>query len=171
MEANTTTHKFERAGLGKAPFRVVGNTQELFQAAPGAPVRAGTSCDYCGTAIADTYHIESADGKRFKVGNECVRKTGDGGLVRQAKAAGAPARRAKAKASKAREVERVRELERRLVEDQDLRALLAALPHPKEWAAEKGQTMLNSVEWMMDRAGHAGRMRMVRMVAKLEKGS
>lgn len=77
-------HRFERVGLGKAPFTVKGFGREVFQAIPGdpsCPIQPGTSCDYCGTGIMDVAYIESADGKRFKVGCDCVAKAGDAGLL------------------------------------------------------------------------------------------
>lgn len=76
-----TIHKFQRVGLGDAPFRVVGFTEIVYQACPGAPVQAGGSCAYCGTGIRYAAKILSADGKRFVVGMDCVNKTGDAGLV------------------------------------------------------------------------------------------
>lgn len=81
-------HRFERAGLGKAPFRVKGYGREVYQAIPGdpsCPLQPGTSCDYCGTGIMDVAYVESSDGKRFKVGCDCVVKVGDAGLVRAIK--------------------------------------------------------------------------------------
>jgi hypothetical protein len=78
-------HKFERRGLGKAPFSVIGYGREVFQAIPGdpnCPLQPGTSCDYCGTGIMDVAYIRSSDGKEFKVGCDCVAKTGDAGLTR-----------------------------------------------------------------------------------------
>ncbi len=57
-------HPFEKAGLGKAPFRC-----ELVSE------RRGSSCDFCGTGIRNEFWIKSADGKSFKVGCDCVRKT------------------------------------------------------------------------------------------------
>jgi len=48
-------HRFEAAGLGTAPFKVVGFSVEKFQACQGAPIQCGTSCDYCGTGIMNTY--------------------------------------------------------------------------------------------------------------------
>lgn len=67
-------HPFEKAGLGKAPFRCVAVTQNWYSAAPGH-LQPGGSCDYCGTGIAYEYHIESAAPGRFKVGCDCVWKT------------------------------------------------------------------------------------------------
>lgn len=75
-------HVFERAGLGKAPFKCVGFHVSKYQACQGAPVQPGSSCDYCGTGIMYVCEIKSADGNRFKVGTDCVYKTGDGGLIR-----------------------------------------------------------------------------------------
>lgn len=82
-------HCFERRGLGKAPFRVVGYGREVFQAIPGdpaCPLQPGTCCDYCGQGIMDVAYIEASDGKRFKVGCDCVARVGDAGLVRSIKA-------------------------------------------------------------------------------------
>lgn len=76
-------HLFERKGLGKAPFTVIGYGVFTYQAIPGAkdcPIQPGTNCDYCGTAIMYAAKVRSADGKEFKVGLDCVKKTGDLGL-------------------------------------------------------------------------------------------
>lgn len=70
----TRIHPFEAAGLGLAPFRYVGSEVRLHQV-PGCHPKAGASCDFCGTSIALCCLIESADGKRFKVGCDCVAKT------------------------------------------------------------------------------------------------
>lgn len=82
-------HKFEEAGLGKAPFQVVGVHEERgpkvtyidgIRCESGAPGQPVGTCDYCGTGIADCYEIRSSDGKEFVVGSDCVAKTGDAGL-------------------------------------------------------------------------------------------
>lgn len=81
-------HKFERAGLGKAPFRVTGFGRFVFQAIPGdpgCPLQPGTSCDYCGTGCMDVAFVKSTDGKEFKVGLDCVAKVGDAGMTRAIK--------------------------------------------------------------------------------------
>lgn len=77
-------HPFERAKLGKAPFRCTGVGQNWYSAAPGHK-QPGGSCDYCGTGIAYEYYITSADGLKFKVGCDCVWKT-YGGDKKQADA-------------------------------------------------------------------------------------
>lgn len=100
-EMNTTPtapvaiHRFELAGLGKAPFRFAGFSVETYQACHGAPTQPGTSCDYCGTGIMNVCHVESADGKTFKVGIDCIQKVGDAGLIHPAKAAKKAHKRAK----------------------------------------------------------------------------
>jgi hypothetical protein len=73
---NTTTeitqkHCFEAAGLGKAPYKIVSAY------ASDIP----TSCDYCGTGIVNVYIIQSSCNIQFKAGCECVKKTGDEGLM------------------------------------------------------------------------------------------
>lgn len=70
-------HPFTRAGLGNAPFRCIGVTENWYSAAPGHK-QPGGSCDYCGTGIAYEYHCQSADGKKFKVGCDCVLKVYEG---------------------------------------------------------------------------------------------
>jgi hypothetical protein len=83
--AHVGMHVFERAGLGTAPFRCVGYSEIVFQAYPGAPTQAGGSCDYCGTGIRYACHIQGRDGRKFKVGTDCVAKTGDAGLIKSYK--------------------------------------------------------------------------------------
>ena len=80
--AEVGMHVFEKAGLGKAPFKLIGFSECIFKPAPDVPARPGTSCDYCGTGIMTVCHIRGADGKQFKVGCNCVEKTGDAGLIR-----------------------------------------------------------------------------------------
>lgn len=65
-------HIFEAAGLGVAPFKHVGEVDMG---------RACRSCQYCGTTIRYCEYIRDANGREFFVGNECVHKTGDQGLV------------------------------------------------------------------------------------------
>jgi hypothetical protein len=70
-------HPFERAGLGKAPFRCTGMEKRTYQACPDAPIQPGASCDFCGTGIMYTYMIVSSDGRNFVVGCDCVYRTND----------------------------------------------------------------------------------------------
>jgi hypothetical protein len=92
-------HKFEEAGLGIAPFKVVGiatiPSPALAEQNPDAynnrlrdiPAGYGCgSCAFCGMPLMNNFLIKSADGHRFSVGCECVRKTGDAGMVDKVKA-------------------------------------------------------------------------------------
>lgn len=159
MTATPTKHVFELAGLGAAPFRVVGFAELKFQAHPGAPVKAGGSCDYCNAAIMNAFRIKSADGRTFKVGSDCVFKTGDSGLRRQVSELEAEARRAKQRVK----TNAVREL----VADPVVREKLAAKPHPFAALAQAGKTMLDWAEWMMENAGASGKLRVGKAIALL----
>jgi hypothetical protein len=84
-------HRFEEAGLGRAPFRFVGietaNDRAAVQTERASngmiyTTNYATSCDYCGQGIQNAFQVRSADGKQFKVGCDCIRKTGDAGLIR-----------------------------------------------------------------------------------------
>jgi hypothetical protein len=88
------SHVFDH--LGRAPFRVEGFQELVYQACPGAPVQAAGSCDHCGTCIRWACIIQDADRKTFKVGTDCVLKTGAEGLIEAVKAAKKERRRAQA---------------------------------------------------------------------------
>ena len=76
-------HPFERAGLGRAPFHLVGHDRCVGPIRlddgvteigyPGQPM--GT-CDFCGQGIANRMLIASSDGQRFVVGIDCVLRLG-----------------------------------------------------------------------------------------------
>lgn len=98
MTNETAIHCFEKAGLGLAGFHCVGvasiPSPSLAEQNPTAynnamamlPRGLGCgSCAFCGTAIMHNFIIESADGKRFVVGSDCVARTGDLGLVKEVK--------------------------------------------------------------------------------------
>ena len=70
-------HPFQKAGLGTAPFRCASVTEAVFML-PDGTSKAGGCCDYCYTGIRWEFHIESADQRTFKVGCDCVAKTGWG---------------------------------------------------------------------------------------------
>lgn len=73
------THPFEKANLGKAPFSCTGVTENVFDNGDGT-TKAGGCCDYCGTGIRWEFWIKGsiAGAKQFKVGCDCVAKTGWG---------------------------------------------------------------------------------------------
>ena len=74
-------HKFEVAGLGVAPFRFIGMSENAITY-PDGTTQAGGSCDYCGTGIRLECHVQGADGRRFKVGCDCIAKVGDVGILK-----------------------------------------------------------------------------------------
>lgn len=156
-------HPFEAAGLGKAPFRYVGMvSQEIsygmrvvnIKGANGATVacetKPGGTCDYCGTYIVNMFEIESADGKRFKVGCECVRKTGDSSLV---KVVDAEVTRRKREQRAAKRVAQG-EADKQLCLSTDL-SPLAGKPHPTPARAERGETLADWARWMRDEKYYA----------------
>jgi hypothetical protein len=80
------SHKFSEAGLGLAPFRFAGVTENAFRL-PDGNTKPGGSCDYCGNGIRWEYHIISDDGTHSKVGSDCIQKAGDRGLFDVARTA------------------------------------------------------------------------------------
>ena len=158
-------HKFESASLGKAPFKLVGVTEERYQACPGAPVQPGGSCDYCGHAIVVHCHIESADGKRFKVGSDCVKKIGDKGLYDPIKRQISEMKR---RARWEKDQQRIA-AGRKLLENPKLRMHLSSIPHPNSWRAEQGDSLLNWAEWMFVHAGNSGMIGVCRRLETIMK--
>lgn len=153
-DATVFVHPFERAGLGIAPFICAGHREIVFQI-PGEPARAGGSCDYCGTGIRDAFIIRSRDGREFKVGSDCVRKVEAGGsrlladIERKAKAV--------IKARKAASLEARETAARKTLGANP--ELFTNVPHPSEWFAAKGKTLRDSILFLLERGGAAGRTR------------
>jgi hypothetical protein len=162
-----TIHPFEHVGLGHAPFRFVGSTVK-HHIVPGEMPRAGSSCDFCGTGIATECWILSADGRRFKVGCDCVRKTEDPALIRGA---------TEAQKKHDREMRRARAVKRDARDDlriwtawaqfDDVRALFDAEPHPRGFVdRETGRalTLTDWAEWNMVNAGTTGRLQVAKAI-------
>lgn len=74
-DTKMTSYIFTQAGLGQAPFKVIGYTEK------------STGCAYCGRAIKRVSVVLSADGIKSNIGCECIKKAGDKGLVTQEKIA------------------------------------------------------------------------------------
>lgn len=154
-------HPFEAAGLGLAPFRFLGLT-DMGKVARG--------CEYCGTGIRYACRIQSADGRTFVVGTDCVLKTStetDTTLaldVRRAIAEQeAEKREAKREAAHQRLMARVESAR------QDLAAhpwLFANLPHPHAYHASQGKTLRDYYEWMLRHGGATGRESVCKAVEK-----
>lgn len=161
-----TMHKFEKAGLGLAPFKFSHYRELLFKAAPGEPVKAGGSCQYCHMSVRHAYYIRSADGKLFYVGSECVTKTGDKGMVDVVKR---EANRQKRAAALVRETVRIKKAVARL-DDTTVQDALNGTPHPNGFTdRETGRelTALDWVNWMLANSGHSGKLRIARYLEKV----
>lgn len=153
MTTANMVHKFELAGLGKAPFKFIGVEHKVYQACPGAPIQPGGSCDYCATAISYFFWCKSADGKTFKVGCDCIAKVGDAGLKRAVD-------KVKKEQLKARQAARIASGAAMLA-DPELREKLEAQPHPYGFT---GKTLLDWCNWMLDNAGNAGKIRVAKVI-------
>lgn len=172
-------HPFEAAGLGQAPFRYVGcfedrgphrsevNGVECWVGAPGQPM--GT-CQYCGQGIAICCRIESADGKSFIVGSDCVLKTTKVSATTDVDRAHAllvkkvnADKNARARDSrKKREHAHLDEIRTWLDAHADA---LKALPNPRR----EGETLWDQVVWFRAHAGYAGMSSLYKgLRAKLE---
>lgn len=152
----STIHRFEAAGLGLAPFHFTGQvTEKTYCACPGAPVQAGSSCDYCGTCIRYEFWVRSADGKEFKVGCDCIHKTEDRGLIQQISLAERKLRDVKNVAAKARKKAKIEaRIEAAKAKLPSVRGDLTSRPHPNTYYAEQGKTLLDYVNWCLgNRAG------------------
>lgn len=155
-------HVFERAGLGKAPFRFVGYSERKYQACPDAPVQPGASCDYCGTGIMGCYEVRSADGKRFVVGCDCIEKTGDAGLIRAYKRS--PEYRAKQADARKRADERVKAGWAAIMVDESAKAKLSTF-FVDGWRGR--EDWLGHAIRAWDYCGVSGRARYFRQAKKL----
>lgn len=153
--ANETIHAFEKAGLGKAPFKYLGmGYQDIsygmanitIQGANG-PIQAqttvGGTCDACGTYIVNMFRIESADGVKSKVGCDCIKKCGDAGLVKQVKREISARDSVKRQAKKSADSVKAKELCYATDFGQ-----FKTLPHPFAYRAGNGETMADWCEWM-----------------------
>lgn len=162
-------HKFESAGLGLAPYRYVGceRTVVVLGIGPDASTRPGATCDFCGTAISTSFYLVSADERRFKVGCDCIAKAGDEGLVRKI---AADVRKMESDKRAARDAKRNATALARAAElfaNPEVCAKLAAMPHPQAWRAEKGETMLDSMKWLIDHAGTQTRVNTIKAIERL----
>lgn len=165
--AEVGMHVFERAGLGNAPFKVVGSYEMKWQACPGAPIQPGGSCDYCGQGIMYAVAIRSADGQKFKVGSDCVHKTGDAGLIKQFKSHPDVRKRNRDKAA-AKDVQ-VQAEWAAIMADAKAKSVLAAHRIPA-WAPGKYRPWLEYAENAWRTSGMAGRARVLKTAKKILAG-
>lgn len=142
LPIGTTLHKFEAAGLGKAPYRYTGCEEKVHPNGDGT-VKPGGSCQYCSTGIRYCFWFISADGKRFYVGSDCVHKAGDQGLIRIVDAEVSRINREKRLTKK--RAEEAADMELCLTADL---SIFTAEPHPTPDRAAQGETRRQWAEWM-----------------------
>jgi hypothetical protein len=179
-------HPFELAGLGKAPFRFDGIEDTSIGAGPDGMVRTtihegplagldmhtkpGGSCDFCGHYIVTFCWVRSVDGKRFKVGTDCIAKldktvVDPKCLVVKVKRAAAKLRTSKRNAATDRRIAKAIETACRA----DIATKLFSAPHPNEWRAEKGDSLADWCQWMLLNSGRAGKTKVAKAIEKLAK--
>lgn len=162
-------HPFERAGLGKAPFRYVGmaaqdlcygqailNRAEYEQTGVSVTTKPGGTCAYCGTYIVSMFNIRSGDGRVFHVGSDCVEKTGDAKLAAAVKLE----KRAADKAKREARATMVKDQLTAMLADDSARAKLAQSYHEDY----PSRTLLDWADWMLAHAGATGRSKTLKAV-------
>lgn len=167
-------HPFEKAELGKAPFRVIGCFQDIGPhrsvcpttgvtievGSPGQPMGV---CKYCWQGIAICYMIESSDGKRFTVGSSCVAKTGDKTITSEVK-------RLELKAKNEKADERIRLAYEAFDTDPKVQEYLKAAPLPSSMGNAKGdRKWYGYIEYCRLGAGRSGKTKCARMIEKAQK--
>jgi hypothetical protein len=160
----TTQHPFEKAGLGKAPFRYVGidaqdlmygqailNRAEYEKTGIAVTTKPGGSCAYCGNYIVNMYNVLSSDGRKFHVGSECVNKTNDAKLIDGARkdknAMLTKRRQTKAKTSKADA--------QSWYDSPAIVAWLVSQAHPSAFYAGQGKTLRDYYDFILRACGDA----------------
>ncbi len=159
-EALVGQHKFELAGLGKAPFKFVAMSVNTITY-PDGTTKAGGTCDYCSTGISNEFHIKSADGKLSKVGCNCIEKVGDKGLL-QAYKSSPEFRRAQALKRQAKDALVTSELKKLIADNSEK---LASQPHPHGFIDRETKlplTRLDHCKYVFGICGAAGRAQMLK---------
>ena len=169
-----TLHPFEEAGLGKAPFKFVGHERRVGPIdlgegrSVGAPGQPMGTCDHCGMGIADCYHVESSDGKRFVVGCQCIEK-----LYNSKNRTTRDLHRDPAYREFKKEKNRIATARRHAREKQKIaegkewaeahEAELKKLPNPNR----EGESRWDQYIWFMKNAGNAGCIRLLKRLKEL----
>jgi len=158
-------HKFEVAGLGKAPFTFISMTTSIWRSGCGTVTKPGSSCDYCGTAICNVFNIRSQDGRMSKVGCDCIMKAGDEGILKAYKST--PEYRKAQKEKRAlKNAAVVKELNA-LIEK--LTPTFQAMPHPWGSTDYKTGKPLSYLDWIIRGMNFCGATGRAVMLKKLKK--
>jgi hypothetical protein len=168
-QANVGKHAFELAGLGKAPFRFVGCSENVHRS-PDGTTRAGGSCDFCGTGIRTEFRIRSSDGKVSKVGCNCIAKVGDTGLLKAYKSS-----------PEFRALERAKRDAKAALVNEELDAIFAAneaawkaAPHPRgfvDWNTKAPLSKWDDMVRYRGLCGASGRAAWLPILRKATKGA
>lgn len=164
------------ACFGPGPYKLLGvqttEDRELHNAElkdrglPYTTNMSGGSCEYCMKEISDVWRFKCADGTTFKVGCDCAEKA-----FEHAPKAVALIQKTKNEVEKkkrhSREEKKISEGKAWIDANE---AALAALPHPTEWRANKGETMLDCVRWYLQNAGTAGKIKAIKDARKALEG-
>lgn len=162
-DGSLVAHRFEASGLGVAPFKFIGVTENTIKV--GDEIRPGGCCDYCCNGIRYEYRVQDSAGKVFVVGSECVRHTGDTKLM----AIVASCER-KLKNKKARERNEKKAVEARDIMEQlkpeyeSALAVLRSRPHPHHYFASQGKTLADWYDFAQDGAGMVKKLNIWREV-------
>ena len=161
-------HAFEIAGLGLAPFKFIGASENSITYPDGTTKAAGT-CDYCGTGIRLECRIVSADKKQSVVGCNCVEKVGDTGILKAYKSS--PEFRAhKRKLAQLKDAAVRKEIDLLLAE---CAPHFSAQPHPYGYinrSTKEPLTYLDYVKFGMGMSGMAGRKTWVKFLREKISG-
>jgi hypothetical protein len=160
-------HAFEISGLGTAPFRFV----DVFEKRGPIPTADGKAmvgypgqpmgvCAHCHTGIAECCVIADVTGKTFIVGNVCVYKTGDKGIVDPVKRA---LNKKLCEKRHKKEAERI-DNAKALFTNEALQTNLSNKPHPYKELADKGLKLIDYVKWMFANAGNKGKIEACKVV-------
>jgi hypothetical protein len=135
--------------LGEAPYKL------LFVESSSQ----GGSCDYCSTFIKNFFWLESSDKKKFKVGCDCVHKSGDKGLIDAAKV-----QKSRLNAEK-RHLKQLSDAKRLVSLKEERSVQFSSLPHPNEYMTKKGKTLL---DWWNYRISATSASRYRNLIKELE---
>ena len=150
-------HVFERAGLGKAPFRCVGMIEKAISYPDGTSQASGC-CDFCGNGIRFVFQVKSRDGRVSGVGSNCVDRTGDAGLIKSYKTH--PAVRAANRAKAIARDDHVCAEWKSLIETPaTIEKLSALFVQGRPWVPGEQVTLLDDVKRRWSMCGAAGRAR------------
>jgi hypothetical protein len=166
--AEVGMHVFERAGLGKAPFRCIG-VAEKFITHPDGTTQAAGSCAFCGQGIRYVYTVIGRDQRPFNVGCDCVERTGDAGLIKSYKQRPEVRAMARAKA-KARDDRVIAEWNALIDTPEAIECLTGYKVAGRPWIPGEQITAYEDFKRIWNRCGASGRARTLRLLKQRLNG-